>query len=93
MQKKLSGKILGADVLGAHAGEMISMYAMAMKNGVSLKNIADTIYPYPSYGLGARRAADQWYVRSQSVGVVKWIKRIFGYRGPVPDLSDRDKIV
>ena len=90
--KKFSGKILGADVLGAHAGEMISQYAMAMKNGVTLKNIADTIYPYPSYGLGARRAADQWYVKSQSVGVVKWIKRIFRYRGPLPDLSDPDKI-
>jgi pyruvate/2-oxoglutarate dehydrogenase complex dihydrolipoamide dehydrogenase (E3) component len=91
--KKFSGKIIGADVLGAHAGEMISQYAMAMKNGVTLRNIADTIYPYPGYGLGARRAADQWYVRRQSVGVVKWIKRIFGYRGPLPDLSDPDKIV
>lgn len=91
--KKFSGKILGADVLGAHAGEMISQYAMAMKNGVSLKNMADTIYPYPSYGLGARRAADQWYVKNQRVGVVKWIKRIFGYRGPLPDVSDPDKIV
>jgi len=91
--KKLNGKILGADVLGAHAGEMISQYAMAMKNGVTLKNMADTIYPYPSYGLGARRAADQWYVKSQSTGVVKWIKRIFGYRGPLPDLSDPEKIV
>ena len=91
--KKFSGKILGADVLGVHAGEMISQYAMAMKNGVTLKNMADTIFPYPSYGLGARRAADQWYVKSQSVGVVKWIKRIFGYRGPLPDLSDPNKIV
>jgi len=91
--KKWNGKILGADVLGAHAGEMISQYALAMKNGVTLKNMADTIYPYPSYGLGARRAADQWYVKSQNTGVVKWIKRIFGYRGPLPDLSDPDKIV
>lgn len=91
--KKWNGKIFGADVLGAHAGEIISQYALAMKNGVSLKNIADTIFPYPSYGLGARRAADQWYVKNQSAGLVKWIKRIFGYRGPVPDLSDRDLIV
>ncbi len=91
--KKWNGKILGADILGAHAGELISQYALAMKNGISLKNIADTIYPYPSYGLGARRAADQWYVKSQSRSVVKWIKRIFGYRGPLPDLSDPDQIV
>ena len=91
--KKFSGKILAADVLGAHAGEMVSQYALAMRNGVTLKNMADTIYPYPSYGLGARRAADQWYIKNQSIGLVKWLKRIFGYRGPLPDLSDPDRIV
>lgn len=91
--KKWSGKILGASVVGAHAGEMISQYALAMRNGVSLREFADTIYPYPTYGLGARRAADQWYIRNQSETMVKWIKRIFGYRGDIPDYSDPDRIV
>jgi pyruvate/2-oxoglutarate dehydrogenase complex dihydrolipoamide dehydrogenase (E3) component len=91
--KKFSGKILGASVVGAHAGEFISEYAVAMKNGVSLRNIADTIHPYPSWGLGARRAADQWYIRNQSAGTVKWIKRIFGYKGEIPDYSDPDRVV
>jgi len=91
--KKISGKILGASVVGAHAGELISEYAVAMKNGVSLRNIADTIHPYPSWGLGARRAADQWYIRNQSAGTVKWIKRIFGYRGEIPDYSDPKRVV
>lgn len=91
--KKFSGKILGADVCGVHAGEIIGYYALAMRNGLSLKNIADTIFPYPGYALGARRAADQWYIKNQSTTLVKWIKRIFGYRGQVPDLSDPDRIV
>lgn len=91
--KKWSGKILGASILGAHAGEMISQYAMAMKNGVSLRDFADTIHPYPSYGLGARRAADQWYIKNQSETLVKWIQRIFRYRGEIPDYSDPDRIV
>ncbi|MEX0662419.1 MAG: FAD-dependent oxidoreductase [Balneolaceae bacterium] len=91
--KKWSGKILGASILGAHAGEMISQYALAMKNGVSLRDFADTIHPYPSYGLGARRAADQWYIKNQSTSLVKWIKRIFGYSGEIPDYSDPDRIV
>ncbi len=91
--KKWSGKILGASVVGAHAGEMISQYALAMKNGVSLRDFADTIHPYPSYGLGARRAADQWYIRNQSETLVKWIKRIFRYRGDIPDYSDPNRIV
>ena len=91
--KKWSGKILGASAAGAHAGEIISQYALAMRNGVSLRDFADTIHPYPTYGLGARRAADQWYIKNQSETLVKWIKRIFGYRGEIPDYSDPDRIV
>lgn len=91
--KKLSGKILGASVVGAHAGEFISEYAVAIKNGVSMRGIADTIHPYPSWGLGARRAADQWYIKNQSAWSVKLIKMFFGYRGEIPDYSDKDRIV
>lgn len=90
---KFTGKIHGASVVGAHAGEMISEYALAIKNGVSLRKFADTIHPYPSWGLGARRAADQWYIKNQSAGTVKWIKRIFGYKGEIPDYSDKNRIV
>jgi dihydrolipoamide dehydrogenase len=91
--RKLDGKIYGASIVGAQAGDLISNYALAMKNGVTLRNMADTIHPYPTYGLGARRAADQWYIKNQSESTVKWIKRIFGYRGEVPDYSDPDRIV
>lgn len=91
--KKWNGKILGASVVGTNAGEMISEYAVAMKNGISLRNLADTIHPYPTYALGARRAADQWYIKNQSEWQVKLIKKIFGYRGEVPDFSDPDRIV
>ena len=91
--KKWSGKILGVSILGAHAGEMISQYALAMRNGVSLRDFADTIHPYPSYGLGARRAADQWYIRNQSETLVKWVQRLFRYRGEIPDYSDPNRVV
>jgi dihydrolipoamide dehydrogenase len=91
--KKWNGKILGASVLGTNAGEMISEYAVAMKNGVTLRSLADTIHPYPTYGLGARRAADQWYIKNQSEWQVKLIKTLFGYQGEVPDFSDPDRIV
>lgn len=90
---KLTGKIYGASVLGAHAGEFISEYALAIKNGVSMRGIADTIHPYPSWALGARRAADQWYIKNQSEWSVKLIKRVFGYRGEIPDFSDPNRIV
>ena len=70
-------------MLGTSAGELISEYGLAMRNGLTLRHMADTIHAYPTYGLGARRAADQWYVRKQSAGLVKFLKFIFRYRGPV----------
>jgi len=91
--KEWNGKILGATIYGKQAGDLIGEYALAMRNGVTLRNIADTIHPYPTYGLGVRRAADQWYVQSQSTWMVKLIKWVFGYRGTVPDLSDEDRII
>ncbi len=91
--KKLNGKILGATIYGKQAGDLISEYALAMKNGVTLRNMADTVHPYPTYGLGVRRAADQWYIKNQSEWLTKLIKWIFGYRGTVPDLSDEDRIL
>ena len=81
--KGLTGKILGASVLGAHAGELITAFAIAMRNGVTLRNIGDTIHPYPAWGEGVRRVADQWFVQKQSPMVTKALQTVFGYRGPV----------
>jgi pyruvate/2-oxoglutarate dehydrogenase complex dihydrolipoamide dehydrogenase (E3) component len=78
-----NGRILGATVLGARAGELICELALAMHRGVRLRQISDTIHPYPSYGMGVRRAADEWYVRRRSAGVVRLVRGVFGYRGSV----------
>ncbi|HEU4403833.1 MAG TPA: FAD-dependent oxidoreductase [Polyangiaceae bacterium] len=86
------GRILGASVLGAAAGELIGELAVAMRNGVTLRRLADTIHPYPTYGLGVRRAADQWYVRKRSKALVRVLRFVFGYRGLVRDF-DPDEIV
>jgi pyruvate/2-oxoglutarate dehydrogenase complex dihydrolipoamide dehydrogenase (E3) component len=93
LARKFDGRIYGASILGAHAGEMIGEFALAMRNKVTLRNMADTIHPYPTYGLGNRRAADQWYVRKQSRTIVRLLQMIFGYRGPLPDTSDPNRIV
>jgi pyruvate/2-oxoglutarate dehydrogenase complex dihydrolipoamide dehydrogenase (E3) component len=81
--KGLTGRILGASILGAHAGELITSFTLAMRNGVTLRNIGDTIHPYPAWGEGVRRVADQWYVQKQSPLFTKALQTVFGYRGPV----------
>ena len=90
---KWRGQILGASVVGERAGELISVYGVAMKAGVSVREISDTIFPYPTYGLGARRAADQYYVQKQYPLAVKALKRVFGYSGLTPPPPDPDRVV
>ncbi|MFQ5707275.1 MAG: dihydrolipoyl dehydrogenase family protein [bacterium] len=79
-----SGKILGAHVAGAQAGEIINEYALSMKNGLKLTKISDTVHPYPTMLLGARRAADQYYVRLQKRWMSRLIRLIFRYQGEIP---------
>lgn len=93
LARRFDGRIYGASILGAHAGDMISEFALAMRNKVSLRKMADTIHPYPTYALGNRRAADQWYVRKQSRMFVRLLKLIFRYHGQLPDTSDPNRIV
>ena len=75
------GRILGASVLGARAGDLIGELAVAMRTGVSMRALSDTVHPYPTYGLGVRRAADQWYVGLRSARLVGTVKALFRFRG------------
>lgn len=89
----LSGKILGAHVVGECAGELINEFALAMHNGLSLRDISGTVHAYPTYTLGVRRVADQWYVRQGSPRLMETVKNLFGYRGrPTDSLGTTDII-
>jgi pyruvate/2-oxoglutarate dehydrogenase complex dihydrolipoamide dehydrogenase (E3) component len=41
--------ILGADAVGAHAGEWIQFITVAMKNKLPVTSLAETIFTYPTY--------------------------------------------
>jgi len=75
------GKILGASIFGANAGEMIAEYALAMKVNAGLGKVSATIHPYPTYALGNRRAADNFANQVLTPSRVTWIQRLFRLRG------------
>ncbi len=81
--RSFDGKLYGASVLGARAGEIVGVFSLAIANGIPLRSISSAIFAYPTYALGARRAADQWIVSKQSAWLVRLIQTVFGYRGPV----------
>jgi len=53
-------KILGATIVGDHAGELITEYITAMKNKTGLNKILGTIHIYPTLSEANKYAAGVW---------------------------------
>lgn len=58
--QKGSDKILGATIVAAHAGEMISEFSVLMKAGLGAKTIAGTIHPYPTQAEVNKKVVNLW---------------------------------
>jgi len=58
--QKGTDKILGATIVAAHAGEMISEFSVAMKTGAGAKAIAGTIHPYPTQAEVNKKVVNLW---------------------------------
>jgi pyruvate/2-oxoglutarate dehydrogenase complex dihydrolipoamide dehydrogenase (E3) component len=73
--KKGTDKILGATIVASHAGEMISHFTMAMTNGLGLKKIARTIFPYPTQAEAVRKTGDA-YNRAR---LTPFVRKLFNW--------------
>ena len=58
--KKGTDQILGATIVAAHAGDMISEFTVLMKAGLGLKTITGTIHPYPTQAEVVKKVANAW---------------------------------
>jgi pyruvate/2-oxoglutarate dehydrogenase complex dihydrolipoamide dehydrogenase (E3) component len=59
--------ILGADAIGAHAGEWIQFFTLAMKAGLPIQTIADTIFVYPTFSEIVKKSGTR-YLRARQFG-------------------------
>jgi pyruvate/2-oxoglutarate dehydrogenase complex dihydrolipoamide dehydrogenase (E3) component len=75
------GKLLGAAIVGPHAGELIAEYVLAMTQGLKAKDISGTIHTYPTLASISRRVADQRMKEGLTPSAKAWIKRIFRLQG------------
>jgi pyruvate/2-oxoglutarate dehydrogenase complex dihydrolipoamide dehydrogenase (E3) component len=71
---KGTDRILGATLVAAHAGDMISELTLAMVGGLGLATLANTIHPYPTQAEVMRKAGDA-YNRTRLTPAVR---RLFG---------------
>ena len=52
-----SGKLLGATVVAAHAGEMIHEWTLAPDQGSKFSDLAQSLHAYPTYGVATQQLA------------------------------------
>ncbi|MGE0120891.1 MAG: NAD(P)/FAD-dependent oxidoreductase [Dongiaceae bacterium] len=55
------GRILGAAIVGAEAGELIQPWVLAIANRLKISTLATMIVPYPTRGEAGKRAAGSFY--------------------------------
>ena len=80
--KKGTDKILGATIVAAHAGDMISEFSVAMKAGAGAKTIAGTIHPYPTQAEVNKKVINLWRkahftqrTRNLLTKLFEWLRR------------------
>lgn len=55
------GRILGATIVGEHAGELIGIWALAISSKLKIGAIAGTVLPYPTLSEVSKRAAGSYF--------------------------------
>ena len=65
---KGSDKILGATIVGEHAGDLLVEFVAAMKHGFGLEGILNTIHTYPTFGEANKYAAGVYKRSTATVG-------------------------
>ena len=75
------GKILGATIVGAQAGELIATWALAIAHGLNVRAFTSIVFPYPTLSEIGKRAAIDFFTPSLTRHWVRrtiaWL-RIFG---------------
>jgi len=75
-------KPIGVQILGPHAGELLSEWVAIMNGGVGLSKIASAIHPYPTLGEINKRVIGAIFSRKIfSETVRKGLKFFFSFKG------------
>ncbi len=68
-------KILGASVVGERAGELIAVFALAMKQGIGLDKILGTVFAYPTFAEAIKSVAGERRKRHQPEKLLQFAER------------------
>jgi pyruvate/2-oxoglutarate dehydrogenase complex dihydrolipoamide dehydrogenase (E3) component len=73
------GSVLGATIVGAHAGELITPWALAIGQGLNIRAMAEVVVPYPIFGEINKRAAMMFFAplaaNPRARRMIRWLRR------------------
>ena len=75
-----SDRILGATIVGDHAGDIIAEYVAAMKHGFGLNKILGTIHIYPTLAEANKYAAGVWKRNHAPQKLLAWVQKFHEWR-------------
>ncbi len=73
-------RILGATIVGEHAGELLAEYVLAIKHGLGLNKIMATIHTYPTMAEANKYAAGEWKKKHAPQGLLNLAERYHAWR-------------
>lgn len=73
-------RILGASIVGEHAGELLAEFTLAMTRGIGLNKLLGTIHPYPTFSEAVKGSAGAWKNAHKPERVLGWLERYFAWR-------------
>ncbi len=69
------GRILGAAIVGANAGELIGIWALAVEKGMGVRDMTGYVAPYPTLGEIGKRASVSYFAAAAARPIVRRIVR------------------
>jgi pyruvate/2-oxoglutarate dehydrogenase complex dihydrolipoamide dehydrogenase (E3) component/uncharacterized membrane protein YdjX (TVP38/TMEM64 family) len=73
-------RILGATIVGQHAGELLAEFVLAMRHGLGLNKILGTIHAYPTWAEANKYAAGNWKKAHAPERVLRWLAHYHAWR-------------
>ena len=69
-----SDRILGATIVGSHAGDLIIEFIGAMRHGIGLNKVLGTMHIYPTMVEANKYAAGAWKRAQVTQGQLAWLQ-------------------
>lgn len=76
------GRILGAQIVGPHAGELVHEFVVMMQNGLPASKISSAVHAYPTLAEANKRAVSTMLGEKLfQPSTRRWLARLFGFAG------------